>query len=108
MTKFAKENGGYKYLLTVVDVFFKYGWMIPLKNKTRKAVALTLKKNLNHREPRHLWVDKGKEFYNKDVKLLIDLFSTKNEKPSSVVERWNRTMKEQFLNIFQQTIHIDI
>ena len=42
-----------------------------------------------------MWVDKGKEFYNKDVKDLIELYSTENEEKSSVVERWIRTMKEK-------------
>jgi len=65
------------------------------KKKTGKATASALKTILTHRKPRHLWVDKGKEFYNKDVKPLIDLYSTENEEKSSVVERWNRTMKEQ-------------
>ena len=41
-----------------------------------------------------MWVDKGKEFCNKDVKDLIELYSTKNEEKSSVVQRWIRTMKE--------------
>jgi len=55
------------------------------KNKTGKATALALKTIL--RKPRRLWVDKGKEFYNKDVKSLIDLYSTEKEEKSSVVER---------------------
>ena len=47
-----------------------------------------------------MWVDKGKEFYNKDVKDLIELYSTKNEEKSSVVERWIRTMKEKMWKYF--------
>jgi len=66
MTEFAKFNDGYKYLLTVIDMFSKYGWIIPLKNKTGNATALALKTIF--RKPQRLWVDKGKEFYNKDVK----------------------------------------
>jgi hypothetical protein len=43
-----------------------------------------------------MWVDKGKEFYNKDVKSLgVELYSTENEEKSCVIERWNRTMKEK-------------
>ena len=45
-------------------------------------------------------VDKGKEFYNKDVKDLIELYSTENEEKSSVVERWIRTMKEKMWKYF--------
>ena len=47
-----------------------------------------------------MWVDKGKEFYNKDVKDLIELYSTENEEKSSVVERWIRTMKEKMWKYF--------
>ena len=52
-----------------------------------------------------LWTDKGKEFYNKEVKQLlqdqgVDLYSTENEEKSSVVERWNRTMKERMFKYF--------
>lgn len=100
MNGFAEENDGYKYLLTVIDVFSKYGWTIPLKNKTGLAVATALKKILKERKPRLMWVDKGKEFYNKDVKQLVDLYSTENEEKSSVVERWNRTMKERMFKYF--------
>ena len=47
-----------------------------------------------------MWVDKGKEFYNKDVKDSVDLYSTVNEEKSSVVERWIRTMKEKMWKYF--------
>jgi len=39
MQAFSKYNKGVKYMLTVVDIFSKYGWMIPLKNKTGTEVA---------------------------------------------------------------------
>ena len=47
-----------------------------------------------------MWVDKGKEFYNKDVEDLIELYSTENEEKSSVVERWIRMMKEKMWKYF--------
>ena len=47
-----------------------------------------------------MWVDKGKEFYNQDVKELIELYSTENEEKSSVVERWIMTMKEKMWKYF--------
>ena len=47
-----------------------------------------------------MWVDKGKEFYNKDVKDLIELYSTENEEKSSVVQRWIRTMKGKMWKYF--------
>ena len=54
----------------------------------------------SERKPEKMWVDKGKEFYNKDVKDLIELYSTENEEKSSVVERWIRTMKEKMWKYF--------
>ena len=98
MQAFSKFNRGVKYLLAVIDVFSKYGWLIPLKDKTGKSVASALKTIFKERKPDKMWVDKGKEFYNKDVKDLIELYSTENE--SSVVERWIRTMKEKMWKYF--------
>ena len=100
MQAFSKFNRGVKYLLAVIDVFSKYGWLIPLKDKTGKSVASALKTIFEERKPEKMWVDKGKEFYNKDVKDLIELYSTENEEKSSVVERWIRTMKEKMWKYF--------
>ena len=100
MQAFTKFNRGVKYLLAVIDVFSKYGWLIPLKDKTGKSVASALKTIFEERKPKKVWVDKGKEFYNKDVKDLITLYSTENEEKASVVERWIRTMKEKMYKYF--------
>ena len=100
MQAFSKFNCGIKYLLAVIDVFSKYGYLIPLKDKTGKSVASALKTIFKERKPERMWVDKGKEFYNKDVKELIKLYSTENEEKSSVVERWIRTMKEKMWKYF--------
>ena len=67
MQSFSKFNRGVKYLLAVIDVFSKYGWLIPLKDKTGKSVASALKTIFEERKPEKMWVDKCKEFYNKDV-----------------------------------------
>ena len=95
MQAFSKINRGVKYPLAVIDVFFKYGWLIPLKDKTGKSVASVLKTIFKERKPEKMWVDKGKEFYNKDVKDLIELYSTENEEKSSVVGRWIRKNDER-------------
>ena len=100
MQAFSKFNRDVKYLLAVIDVFSKYGWLIPLKNKTGKSVASALKTIFKERKPEKMWVDKGKEFYNKDAKDLIELYSTENEEKSSVVERWIGTMKEKMWKYF--------
>ena len=100
MQTFSKFNRGIKYLLAVIDVFSKYGWLIPLKDKTGKSVASALETIFEERKPEKMWVDKGKEFYNKDVKDSIELYSTENEEKSIVVERWIRTMKEKMWKYF--------
>ena len=46
-----------------------------------------------------MWVDKGHEFYNKDIQKLVELCYTENVKKSCVNERFNRTIKEKYLNI---------
>jgi len=101
MQSYSRDNKGYKYILSVIDVFSKYGWMVPLKDKRGETVANALEKVFKERRPQFLWVDKGKEFYNKHVKDLgVDLYSTENLEKSCVVERWNRTMKERMFKYF--------
>jgi len=103
MQAFSESNRGVRYLLTVIDVFSKYGWMLPLKVKTGKSVADAFKEifKKSKRKPEKLWTDKGREFYNKHVKELgVELYSTENEEIFSVVERWNRTMKEKMFKYF--------
>jgi len=74
--------------------------MFPLKSKTGTEVAGALQKIFKERKAEKIWVDKGKKFYNKDVHRLKTLYSTENEEKSSVVERWNRTMKEKNFKYF--------
>ena len=42
MSPYSRSNSGYKYLLTVIDVFSKYGWIVPLESKTGKEVPETV------------------------------------------------------------------
>ena len=100
MRSFSKYNNEVKYLLSVIDIFSKYGWMLPLKNKTGLEVANALETIFKERKPDKLWVDKGTEFYNSHVKKLVLLYSIENEEKSSVIERCNRTMKEKMFKYF--------
>ena len=100
MTALSKENEGYRFLLLVIDTFSKYGYLIPLKDKKGETVADALKDIFKKRKPEKLWTDKGREFYNKDVKDLVELYSTENEEKSSIAERWVRTIKEKMWKYF--------
>ena len=44
-----------------------------------------------------MWVDKVREFYIKDVQKLVDLYSRENEEKSCVIERLNKTIKQQIV-----------
>ena len=101
----------------VIDGFSKYGWIIPLKDEKGETVTEALKTIFNTgRKPEYLWTDKQSEFYNKHVKELlgnnkITLYSTENEEKSSVVERWNRTIKHKMWKQFttqSTTQYLDI
>ena len=87
-------------MLTVIDIFSKFVWIVPLKRKTGQEVANAFSRILKERRPSKMWVDKGREFYNKDVQTLVELYSTENEEKSCVIERFNRTIKETFFKYF--------
>ena len=117
MQQFSKWNKGYRYLLMVIDVFSKYGWIVPLKDKKGESIAEAFKTIFKEgRKPQYLWTDKGKEYYNKHVKDLLEkngihMYSTENEEKSSVVERWNRTIKTKMWKQFTvqgNTMYLDM
>ena len=72
MQKFAKLNKGFRYLLTCIDIFSKYSWVIPLKDKKGINIKNTLQKIFKERSPKFLWTDRGTEFYNKQVQDLLN------------------------------------
>ena len=102
MRALSKENDGYNFLLLVIDTFSKYGWIIPLKDKKGETIVKALKEIFKEsgRRPDKLWTDKGREFFNKDVRDLVYLYATENEEKSSIAERWIRTMKEKMFKYF--------
>ena len=51
MQAFSKDNNGIKYLLTVIDVFSRFVWIIPLKRKTGQEVANAFSRILKERRP---------------------------------------------------------
>jgi hypothetical protein len=104
MTKISEYNDGFKFILTVIDVFSKYAWAIPLKNKSSKSVVDAFKKILEDgRKPKRLQTDAGNEFLNKDLKNLlkdVKMYIVNSEVKASVVERFNRTLKEKMWRFF--------
>ncbi|KAK3925500.1 Putative uncharacterized transposon-derived protein, partial [Frankliniella fusca] len=62
-----KYNDGFSYILCVIDVFSKYGWAVPIKDKSGPSIIKgfqTIFKTTDRR-PTRLFSDKGKEYINK-------------------------------------------
>ena len=94
MQSLSKYNKGNKYLLCAIDLFSKYAWVVPLKDK--KRVNAFQKIISNGRKPNKIWVDQGSEFYNNSFKDFlkinnIEMYSAYNEEKSVVAERFIRT-----------------
>ena len=105
----SKDNKNYKFILTVIDIFRKYAWAIPLKNKSGLSITNGFEIVLGEsRKPEKLWVDRGSEFYNKTFKSLLKeyetkLYSTYSDLKAVFIERFNRTLlhiinKPMFIN----------
>ena len=64
MKKFSRINKGIKYLLTSIDVFSKYAWVVPIKSKEGKTSLLAFKKILekSHRKPEKIQCEQEKNF----------------------------------------------
>ena len=100
MQAISKDSNGIKYLITVIDIFSKLVWIVPLKRKTGQEVANAFSSILKERRRSKMWVVKGREFYNKDVQKLVELNSTEHGEKSCVIERFNRTIKEKMFRYF--------
>ena len=92
MQLLSKYNKGNKYLLCAIDIFCKYVWIVPIKDKKRTSIVNIFKKIISKgRKPNKIRVDQGSEFYNNSFKDFlkinnIEMYSTYNEGKSVVVE----------------------
>ena len=70
MQLISKFNKRFIFLLYVIDIFSKYAWINPLKDKKGVSIVDTFLKILDdsNRKPNKIWVDKGSEFYNNSFK----------------------------------------
>ena len=66
MQLISKLNKGFRFFLCVIDIFSKYAWVVPLKDKKGVSIVNAFQKQLNDsaRKLNKIWVDKGSELYN--------------------------------------------
>lgn len=105
----AQYNDGYVNILTVIDVFSKYAWAVPLKTKTGPELVKAFRTIISEsgRKPVKLQTDKGVEFVNKVFQAYlksegVGFFTTNSDLKASVCERFNRTLKSRMWRYFTQ------
>ena len=102
MQSLCRKNKGIKYLLCVIDLYSKYAFVVPLKDKKGISIVNAFNKIIkqSNRKPNKIWVDQGGEFYNNIFKKWLSdndiiMYSTYNEGKSVVAERFIRTLKNK-------------
>lgn len=121
----SQHNDGIKYLMIVIDVFSKYGWVRPLKSKTGKEVNQAFESifKTDGRKPLNLQCDKGTEFVSLLSKSFfkkhdINFYTTRNpDTKAAVAERFLKTLKtrmwryftykntNRYINVIQALVH---
>lgn len=104
-----RYNGGYSYLLVIIDVLSKFVWVEALRDKTSNGVIKAFQRVLSRskgRVPVYLQTDKGKEFVARPMQKFLrenDIHFRVTRNPdikASIVERFNRTLKERMWRYF--------
>ena len=117
MPLISKFNKGFKFLLCIIDIYSKYAWFLPLKDKKGVSIVNAFQSILkkSNRKPNKIWVDKGGEFYNRSMKSWlekndIEMYLTHNEGKSVVTERFIRTIKNKiykYIRSISKNVYID-
>ena len=96
----AHNNNGINFLLCVIDIWSRYAWVVPLKNKEGRTCTEAFRQLIAERKPEILMSDNGSEFINRGfVKLLKDHKITPSyAEPGDhhrmgIVERFNKTLR---------------
>ena len=91
MQSLSKYNKGHKYWLCAIDLFSKYVWVIPIKDKKGVSIVNVFKKIISEgRKPNKVCVDQ--DFLKKNY---VEMYSIYSEGKSVVAERFIRTLKNK-------------
>ena len=103
----SKYNKRIRYLLCAIDLFNKYAFVVPLKDKRGTTIVNAFQSILDNskRKPNKIWVDQGSEFYNTPFKNWlknnnIAMYSTYNEGKSVAAKRFIRNLKNKIYKHF--------
>ena len=117
MQLLSKYTKGIRFLLCVIDIFSKYAWVAPLKDKKGISIVTAFQSILkqSNRKPNKIWVDKGSEFCNAFFKKWLQdndivMYPTHNEGKSVVAERFIRTLKSKIykhMTSISKNLYID-
>ena len=117
MQLLSRYNKGIRFLLCVIDIFSKYAWVVPLKDKKGVSIVTAFQSILkqSNRKPNKIWIDKDSEFYNASFKKWLQdndivMYSTHNEGKSVVAERSIRTLKSKIykhMTSISKNVYID-
>lgn len=96
------RNKGYGWILTVVDIWSRKAFVVPVKHKSADEVAAAMKKVLIELPDNfRLATDKGSEFLNHKVKALLDAKGVNHTKAEigdhhsqGIIERFNKTLRD--------------
>ena len=108
MQNIARYNDNYRYLLTCVCVFSKFGFAIPVKDKQGSSIAEAFEVIFSQRKPNFVQTDRGTEFLNHKVQSTFQRHNVKHywsfndDIKAACVERFNKTLKSK---IFRYLTH---
>ena len=116
MEALSRDNKGHKFIRTVIDIFSKRAWAIPIMNNSGKEMLAALQqlcKEAHPRKPNRLQTDAGKLFLNMDVQRSrkregVRHFVSNSDQKAALVERINRTLKSRIWTGHQTRHYLDI
>ena len=117
MQLLSRHNKGIRFLLCVIDIFSKYAWVVPLKDKKGISIVTAFQSILkqSNKKPNKIWVDKVSEFYNASFKKWLQdnnivMYSRHTEGKSVVAERFIRMLKSKiykYMTSISKNVYID-
>ena len=116
MQLISKFNKGFRFILCVIDIFSKYAWVVPLKDKKGNSVANAFQKIFYkwERKPNRIWVDKGREFYKNSFKKWlkdndIEMYSIHYKGKSVIAEIFIKTKNKiyKYMTVITKNVYID-